>query len=110
MVRPGGPHGWPALLLGASVPPEALAQALTRRKHPATVVLWSQSKSTAVGAAIAAAESSRGAVLLAGPGWQRADIAAGRRHLDSLDDAVATLVGPDAPAPSRARDGTNRMT
>ncbi|MFE2958271.1 MerR family transcriptional regulator [Nocardia tengchongensis] len=103
-------HGRPALLLGASVPPEALAQALTRRKHPATVVLWSQSKSTAAGAAIAAVESSRGAVLLAGPGWQHADIVSGRRHLDSLDDAVAALVATDVPAHSRANDGTNRMT
>ncbi|MFE4458335.1 hypothetical protein ACFROC_13375, partial [Nocardia tengchongensis] len=68
---------------------------------PATVVLWSQSESTAVGAAIAAAESCRGAVLLAGPGWEHAEIASGRRHLASLDDAVATLVGPDDPARQR---------
>ncbi|MGW4246465.1 MerR family transcriptional regulator, partial [Nocardia sp. NPDC004722] len=82
-------QGRPALLLGASVPAEALAQALIRRNQPTAVVLWSQSESTALGEAIEAAERSRTAVLLAGPGWEQADIASGRTHLHSLEQAVA---------------------
>ncbi|WP_194819793.1 MerR family transcriptional regulator [Nocardia sp. XZ_19_385] len=85
-------RGCPALLLGASVPSAALADALVRRRHPAPVVLWSQSAATASMRPIQTAEPLAAVVLLAGPGWSRRTEFAEQRHLGSLEEALEVLV------------------
>ncbi|MEU4412431.1 MerR family transcriptional regulator [Nocardia salmonicida] len=82
--------GRAALLLGANVPDDALAQSLSRRTHPAVVVLWSQTPATAAPAALHAV-AGHGPVMSAGPGWT--DVAVGRR-LSSLEEAVDVLSNP----------------
>ncbi|MEV0251912.1 MerR family transcriptional regulator [Nocardia sp. NPDC050712] len=85
-------RGCPALLLGASVPGEALAHALARQRHPAPVVLWSQAAHTASTEPIRAAAPLAAVVLLAGPGWNEHPEAVEQRHLGSLEEALEVLV------------------
>ncbi|MVU77580.1 MerR family transcriptional regulator [Nocardia sp. ET3-3] len=84
-----------AVFLGASLPAGALADALDRRTREGTVVLWSQSSDTASRDPIDAAEARGATVLLAGPGWPRTEYADGRRHLVSLEDALAAITDRD---------------
>lgn len=79
-------RGVAALLLGANVPGDALAQALSRRSRPAVVVLWSQTSRTAT---LAGIDARHGRVVPAGPGWR--DTPEGRRCLGSLEEAVDAL-------------------
>ncbi|WP_067815435.1 MerR family transcriptional regulator [Nocardia inohanensis] len=87
-------RGHAALLLGASVPPTALADALVSNGPPVTVVLWSHSAFTAGPASVRVAESHADRVLLAGPGWNQDKRARQHRHLTSLEAALDTLTSP----------------
>lgn len=73
----------PALLLGASVPGAALADAVAKQSHNPIVVLWSQRERTAVDV-----PAIPGQLLLAGPGWAGSDAPEGARRVHSLEDAV----------------------
>ncbi|MGV9666688.1 MerR family transcriptional regulator [Nocardia niigatensis] len=84
-------HGRATLLLGASVPPDALARALSLLGGTAAVVLWSQSPYTAAPESIRVAETWHGPVFLAGPGWADIPGEAGPRRLHSLEEAVDAL-------------------
>jgi DNA-binding transcriptional MerR regulator len=92
-------RGVPTLVLGGSVPAEALFAA-TQRVGPGAVVLWSQSRSTAslpLARHIAATRwGVRGArthsrVLLAGPGWGRSPQGPGLLRPHGLSDALRLL-------------------
>lgn len=94
-------RGVPTLVLGGSVPAEALFAAM-QRVGPGAVVLWSQSRSTAgmpLARHIAASRwGVRGArthsrVLVAGPGWGRAPHGAGLLRPRGLSDALRLLEG-----------------
>ncbi|MEC3953752.1 MerR family transcriptional regulator [Nocardia sp. CDC153] len=82
-----------AVFLGANLPASALADALDRRTRGCTVVLWSQSPDTVSPDPIGVAEARGATVLLAGPGWPRTEYADGRRHLASLEGALAAITG-----------------
>ncbi|MCM4076206.1 cobalamin B12-binding domain-containing protein [Paractinoplanes hotanensis] len=62
-------------VLGARVPPDALATA-ARRLRPAVVIIWSQTRTTADPAQIDALLDARpaGTTIAAGPGWATADL------------------------------------
>ncbi|MFI0961188.1 MerR family transcriptional regulator [Streptomyces sp. NPDC021080] len=100
----------PVLMLGAAVPPEALTAAV-RRVGPPTVVLWSQSWSTAnLPLARHIAETRRGVrgartrsqVLLGGPGWPQTGPGLLRPH--HLAEALRMITAPD----DRTADATDR--
>lgn len=87
-------------MFGASVPGEALGEAV-RRIGPSAVVLWSQSRNTAarpLAHHVASAEwGVRGArtgpaVLIAGPGWAGAPLPGTHRPRD-LGEAIRMLTG-----------------
>ncbi|MFJ8013504.1 MerR family transcriptional regulator [Streptomyces sp. NPDC096339] len=92
-------RGLPARMFGAAVPAEAL-DAAVRRLGPATVVLWSQARSTA-NHALARHVAGRsfgvkGArthprVLLAGPGWAGRTVEAGMLRPGGLREALDVL-------------------
>jgi DNA-binding transcriptional MerR regulator len=81
-------------LLGARVPPPALAEAVART-GPAAVVVWSHSRSTAgpgqLGALLSGAHRPL-LVLAAGPGWQLDTLPAGVSHPRHLMDAVSLVI------------------
>ncbi|WP_061291011.1 MerR family transcriptional regulator [Herbidospora cretacea] len=79
----------PAVMLGADVPDQALADA-AGRVRPKVVVLWSHTSATASPVACTAAAGEGAVVLAAGPGW------AGKR----LPDGVVRVTGL-APAVDR---------
>ncbi|MEV1288431.1 MerR family transcriptional regulator [Micromonospora sp. NPDC049679] len=85
-------------LLGARVPPPALAQAVART-GPAAVVLWSHSRSTAapgqLGALLAAAHRPL-LILAAGPGWQLDTLPDGVSHPRHLMEAVSLSLAAQA--------------
>ncbi|HLS77867.1 MAG TPA: MerR family transcriptional regulator [Nocardia sp.] len=86
----------PALLLGASVPPSALADAVTRQNRPCVVTLWSQHARTADCAP--ELEPPPVLLLLAGPGWAGRPPCRGARRVHTLEDAVHRIeraVRPD---------------
>lgn len=86
--------GTAALLLGASVPPEALERALSRRRRLAAVVLWSQSPGTASLESLRVATAGAGSVFVAGPGWEHASGEADVSRLRSLEEALDALTAP----------------
>ncbi|MFE5138700.1 MerR family transcriptional regulator [Streptomyces fagopyri] len=95
-------RGVPALMLGGSVPAEALAAAV-RRVGPSAVVLWSQSRSTAnppLARHVAGTRwgvrgaRTRSLVLLSGPGWA-GDPEPGLLRPRRLDDALRMLGAPE---------------
>ncbi|MFJ8006880.1 MerR family transcriptional regulator [Streptomyces fagopyri] len=95
-------RGVPALMLGGSVPAEALAAAV-RRVGPSAVVLWSQSRSTAnppLARHVAGTRwgvrgaRTRSLVLLSGPGWA-GDPEPGLLRPGRLDDALRMLGAPE---------------
>lgn len=76
------------LMLGAAVPPSALADALARHTSAPAVVLWAQTRRTAQRAAIRAATDAGAELVLAGPGWEAADRPPTATWVDSLGDAL----------------------
>ncbi|MEV6562068.1 MerR family transcriptional regulator [Nocardia sp. NPDC051756] len=81
--------GLPALLLGASVPGTALADALAKHERRPIVVLWSQSDETAVLPGEPRRSWSR--VVLAGPGWGSSEWPQGVVRVRTLEEAIQTL-------------------
>jgi MerR family transcriptional regulator, light-induced transcriptional regulator len=84
--------GVPSRLLGARVPPDALAEAIART-GPAVVVLWSQTPATADLTQLTRVAASARPPLLtaaAGPGWQ-APMPPGVAQLTDLPEAVKTV-------------------
>jgi hypothetical protein len=80
-------------LLGARVPPTALAEAVNRT-GPTSVVVWSHSRATGDPGQLAALLASRHrppVVLAAGPGW-RAGVPAGVLRPAGLGEAVELLL------------------
>ncbi|MFD8422561.1 MerR family transcriptional regulator [Streptomyces sp. NPDC059466] len=95
-------RGVPALMLGGTVPAEALIAAV-RRVGPSAVVLWSQSRSTAnppLARHVAGTRwgvrgaRTRSLVLLGGPGWDE-DPGPGLLRPRRLDDALRMLGAPE---------------
>ncbi|MFI8341211.1 MerR family transcriptional regulator [Streptomyces sp. NPDC085639] len=93
--------GLPTRMFGASVPPEALDQAV-RRTGPSAVVLWAQARSTAHHALArhiadtawgVKGARARSTVLLAGPGWAGPPPAPGMLRPGGLREALALLRG-----------------
>ena len=85
--------GVPCRLLGARVPPTALADALTRT-GPAAVVLWSSIPRTADPEQlrrVLAAPHPPVVVAAAGPGWAHRELPAGVPQLNSLAEAVRVV-------------------
>jgi len=83
-------NGVPTRLLGARVPPSALADAMTRT-GPVVVILWSQLPSTGNPEQlerVIAHPHPPLALAAAGPGWP-AELPAGVVHLTGLDEAVS---------------------
>ncbi|MDG9702653.1 MerR family transcriptional regulator [Streptomyces sp. DH37] len=100
-------HGAPVRMFGASVPAEAMEEAV-RRTGPSAVVLWSQTRRTADPALVrrvrATAWGVRGArvrptVLVAGPGWRGLRLPGAVRPR-GLRDALGLLTAPASPRPS----------
>ncbi|WP_063034257.1 MerR family transcriptional regulator [Nocardia grenadensis] len=84
--------GIPALLLGAALPADALAAAITRQPREPVVVLWSQTERTASPVPIPPGCPAPARLLLAGPGWPVAVVFPGARRVDSLEDALGDIV------------------
>ncbi|MET8795911.1 MerR family transcriptional regulator [Nocardia sp. NPDC004568] len=84
--------GIPALLLGAALPADALAAAITRQPREPVVVLWSQTERTAPPAPIPPGCPTPARLLLAGPGWPATAAFPGARRVDSLEDALGDVV------------------
>jgi hypothetical protein len=84
--------GVDALVLGARVPPPALAAAI-RRTGPNAVFVWSQTAETGDPAWLAALPASRPPYRLAvgGPGWERDRLPAHAAPVAALQDAVTEL-------------------
>jgi methanogenic corrinoid protein MtbC1 len=86
-------HGTPSRLLGARVPWEALADAVSRT-GPAAVVVWSQLPQTAEPTHLTRLLARPQRPLLvaaAGPGWSQADLPPEIPVLASLTDAVRII-------------------
>ena len=84
-------RGIGVLMLGGSVPTSALADALSQRIRPATVVLWAQTPRTAQPAAMRTVTDAGANLVLAGPGWDAIDRPAATVWVNSLADAVDRL-------------------
>ena len=84
-------RGDPARMLGASLPPEALARAI-ERIGPAAVIIWSQSPATGRLEHFDKVPNLRPAVpiYVGGPGWP-AELPRGIERVHSLPEAVAGL-------------------
>ena len=82
----------PSQLLGARVPPGALAEAV-RRTGPAVVFVWSQTPATGDPALLGGLPSLRPApmVVAGGPGWG-ASLPAGVRRTTDFVEAVTLLI------------------
>ncbi|WP_245546128.1 MerR family transcriptional regulator [Nocardia higoensis] len=93
----------PALLLGASVPGSALADAVGKQPHRPIVVLWSQSERTAKD--VSALTPAPALLLLAGPGWAGKEPCAGARRVHTLEDAVHRIDRAVRAAPAVAERG-----
>ncbi|MFE9257312.1 MerR family transcriptional regulator [Streptomyces sp. NPDC006879] len=104
-----GERGLPVRMFGPAVPPDAL-EAAVRRTGPSVVVVWAQSRTTAVPEVLSAVEDvewglrgarSRSRLLLAGPGWSSLP-GAGSRRLTGLRSGLTLienlLTGPGMPA------------
>jgi hypothetical protein len=88
--------GVPARLLGARVPPSALADAITRT-GPEVLILWSQTPSTGEVTQltrIAGADHPPLLIAAAGPGWP-ADLPDGVFRLTTLTEAVELVTATE---------------
>ena len=87
-------HGVPSRLLGARVPPQALADAVART-GPAAVVVWSQLPRTADPEQLTQLLTGSGRPLVvaaAGPGWSHRDLPGEVAALGSLTEAVRIIL------------------
>ena len=84
-------RGLSTMMIGASVPPEALAAALSRHAAPRAAVLWANRPATARYSALRRAERTGTRVYAAGAGWDVESLPSGIRYLASLDEAVEVL-------------------
>jgi DNA-binding transcriptional MerR regulator len=84
-----GEHRVGSRLIGARVPADALAAAV-RRGGPAVVVLWSQTRATAVPELFTGLPPTRPSrrLLAAGPGWGDVALPPGVRRVGALGEAV----------------------
>ncbi|GAA4078921.1 MerR family transcriptional regulator [Nonomuraea soli] len=80
-------RGLPAVMLGADVPGQALADAAGRAR-PKAVVLWSQTRATVSPAALRTARTAAATVLAAGPGWTGTHLPAGVVHVTTLSQTL----------------------
>ncbi|NUP27126.1 MAG: MerR family transcriptional regulator [Nocardia sp.] len=94
--------GIPAVLLGASVPCGALADAVRRQSRAPVVVLWSQTRRTAPPDPVPTTTRAPAPLLLAGPGWAAQ---AGALRVRSLDDALHLVESVARPTRERSRIG-----
>lgn len=80
-----------ARMLGADVPTEALAGALTRQSSAAPVLLWSQRESTALTSAVLACREAGARVLVGGPGWDAVLLPDAVERVGGLAAAIDSL-------------------
>jgi hypothetical protein len=87
--------GVDALVLGARVPPPALAAAI-RRTGPNAVFVWSQTADTGDPAWLTALPAARPPyrLLVGGPGWARDRVPAHATSVTALSEAVTRLTSP----------------
>lgn len=84
-------HAVSVLMLGASVPPSALVDAVARRTSALSVVLWAQTPRTAHVGSVHAVLSAGAQVLVGGPGWNGTELPESVVRLTGLADAVQRL-------------------
>lgn len=84
-------NGVVAQMLGASVPAEALVDAVGRQDRYATVVLWAQHDDTAHEPTVCAVLATGARVVRAGPGWSPTSESDGLFSVNSLADALGYL-------------------
>jgi len=97
-------HGVPSRLLGARVPPEALADTIVRT-GPTAVVVWSHAPATGDPTQLTRLLGGRQGPLLvaaAGPGWQEAEMPPQIPVVRSLAEAVRITLAVARPADERA--------
>jgi DNA-binding transcriptional MerR regulator len=87
-------RGVGALMLGADVPTDAVATALTRDDRRPDAVLWSQQESTALTSAIRACHNVESRVLVGGPGWDAVILPEFAHRLDGLGEAIDLIATP----------------
>ncbi|HEY7051510.1 MAG TPA: MerR family transcriptional regulator [Mycobacterium sp.] len=80
-----------AVMLGATVPCDAILDALARLATPSAVVLWSQTAATADTETAEAILDAAATAILAGPGWSSAELAPAAVPVTSLSDALQAL-------------------
>ncbi|MFI5719051.1 MerR family transcriptional regulator [Nocardia sp. NPDC051750] len=83
-----------ALMLGADVPTDAVAAALTRNDRRPDAVLWSQQESTALTSAVRACHVAGSRIFVGGPGWDSAILPEFAYRLDKLGEAVDRITTP----------------
>lgn len=92
-----------ALLLGASVPATALAEAMAGRPRDPVVALWSQTRATAV-EPLPARTRAATLLLLAGPGWAGVPAPAGTHRVHTLEAALHHIAITVRTTRARRRD------
>ncbi|MBF6349460.1 MULTISPECIES: MerR family transcriptional regulator [Nocardia] len=88
-------RGVGALMLGADVPTDAVAAALTRDDRRPDAVLWSQQESTALTSAIRACHAVGSRVLVGGPGWDSVILPEFAHRLDGLGETIDRITRPN---------------
>lgn len=96
-------RGVGALMLGADVPTDALAAALTRHDRRPDAVLWSQQESTALTSAIRTCHTAGSRVLVGGPGWDAVILPEFAHRLGSLGEAIDRVTRPAEDEGTRER-------
>ncbi|MFQ6397980.1 MerR family transcriptional regulator [Nocardia sp. KC 131] len=87
-------RGVGTLMLGADVPTDAVAAALTRDDRQSDAVLWSQQESTALTSAIRACHTVGSRVLVGGPGWDAVILPEFAHRLNGLGEAIDLIATP----------------
>ncbi|NKY32887.1 MerR family transcriptional regulator [Nocardia speluncae] len=100
-------RGVGALMLGADVPTDALAAALTRDDRRPDAVLWSQQESTALTSAIRACHAAGSRVLVGGPGWDAVILPEFAHRLDGLGEAIDRITRPPLTRTDSTESGRN---
>uniref|UniRef100_UPI002454A7B6 transcriptional regulator n=1 Tax=Nocardia brasiliensis TaxID=37326 RepID=UPI002454A7B6 len=84
-------RGIPAVLLGASVPAGALADAMAKQGPGSVAVLWSHTRATASPEPVRTVRDTAPRIVVAGPGWCADDLPEGVIQVDSLEGAIDLL-------------------
>ncbi|KIA61307.1 MerR family transcriptional regulator [Nocardia vulneris] len=84
-------RGVPAVLLGASVPADALADAMAKQGPGSVAVLWSHTRETASPELARTVRDTAARTVAAGPGWCANDLPEGVIRVDSLEEAIDLL-------------------